>query len=229
MKRLALVASLAVLLAASAFGQVKPVDLEQVLNLLDSKSASFKNVQTDFVWDQYQKVVNDHDIQKGVMYFRRAGSTVEMAAEITYPAPKYVLFTDKDGLQVYLPKADEVTSYKAGKNRGDFEAYLTLGFGGRGHDLAKSFDLHYAGAENVDGRATYKIELVPKAQKVKNMFNHISIWIDQQTGMSVKQEFLEGGGDYRIATYASIQVNRSLPRDAFKLKTTGRTKYINPN
>jgi outer membrane lipoprotein-sorting protein len=229
MKRLVLVASLAVLLATSALGQAKPVDLEQVLNLLDSKSANFKNVQTEFVWDQYQKVVNDHDIQKGVMYFRRAGSNVEMAAEITYPAPKYVLFTEKDGLQVYLPKADEVTSYKAGKNRGDFEAYLTLGFGGRGHDLAKSFDLRYVGAENFDGKATYKIELVPKAQKVRNMFSQIRIWIDQQTGMSVKQEFLEGGGDYRIATYTSIQVNRPLPRDAFKLKTTGRTKYISPN
>jgi outer membrane lipoprotein-sorting protein len=229
MKKLVLLTSLAALLAASAFGQSKPANLEQVLNLLDKASTGFKCVQTDFVWDQYQKVVNEHDIQKGVIFFRRSGSNVEMAAEVQQPDRKYVLFTG-DQLQVYLPKADEVTRYKAGKNRADFEAYLTLGFGGRGHgDLQNSFDLRYAGVENLNGKTTYKLELVPKAQKVRNMFSLITLWIDSQTGMSVQQKFEEGGGDYRFARYTSIQVNRPLPHDAFKLKTTGRTKYLSPN
>ncbi len=228
MKKLVLVASLAALLAAPAFSQAKQGNLEEVLNLLDKVSAGFKSVQTDFVWDQYQRVVDEHDIQKGVMYFRRSGSDVEMEADIQQPDRKYVLFTD-DQLQVYLPRADEVTRYKAGKNRTDFEAYLTLGFGGRGRDLARDFDLHYAGVETVDGVPTYKLELIPKAQKVRNMFNLITLWIDQKSGMSVQQKLQEGGGDYRLARYISIQINRPLPRDAFKLKTTARTKYLSPN
>ena len=62
MKKLMLVVSVAALLAASAFAQSKQGNLEDVLNLLDKTSASFKSVQTDFVWDQYEEVVNDHDI-----------------------------------------------------------------------------------------------------------------------------------------------------------------------
>jgi outer membrane lipoprotein-sorting protein len=234
MKNPVLVVSLALLLAASAFGQAKPANLEQVLSLLDKASVGFKSVQTNFVWDQYEAVVPDHDIQKGVMYFhrredaKRDEANVEMAAEITFPAQKFVLFSG-ELLQVYLPKVDEVTRYTAGKNRADFEAYLTLGFGGRGHDLLKSFDVTYAGMENLGGKPTCKLELVPKSQKVKNMFNLITLWIDPQTGMSVQQKFKEGGGDYRLATYTSIQINRPLPHDAFRLKTTNRTKYVSPN
>ena len=218
----------AALLAASAFGQSKQGSLEEVLNLLDKTSAGFKTVQTDFNWDQYQKVVDDHDIQKGMIYFRRAGSDVEMAADIREPAPKYVLYTDNK-LQVYLPKADQVTVYEAGKNRQDFEAYLVLGFGGRGHDLTKNFDVSYKGMEPVEGKSTYKLELVPKSPKVKNMFSLITLWIDPQTGMSLQQDFQESGGDYRRAKYTSIRVNQRLPDNAFKLKTTGKTKYVRPN
>lgn len=225
MKKLMLVATLAALLAASAYGQGKQGNLEDVLNLLDKTSVGFKNVQADFVWDQYESVVNDHDIQKGVLYFRREkASNVEMAADIREPA-KYVLFTG-DKLQVYLPKANQVTTYEAGKNRADFEAYLVLGFGGRGHDLPKNFDVTYKGVEPINGKATYTLELIPKSPKVRNMFSTITLWIDQQTGMSVQQRFQESGKDYRLATYTSIRVNEKLPPDAFKLKTNGNTQFV---
>jgi outer membrane lipoprotein-sorting protein len=229
MKKLMLVMLAAALFAAPAFGQGKQGNLEDVLNLLDKASAGFKTVQTDFNWDQYQKVVDDHDIQKGVIYFRREKSSeVEMAADIREPAPKYVLYTDNK-LQVYLPKADQVTIYEAGKNRQDFEAYLVLGFGGRGHDLPNNFEVSYKGTEPIDGKPAYKLELVPKSPKVKSMFSLITLWIDLQTGMSVQQKFQESGGDYRVAKYTSIRVNQKLPDGAFKLKTTGKTKYLRPN
>jgi outer membrane lipoprotein-sorting protein len=227
MKKLMLLAVMAALLAASAFGQSKQANLEDVLNVLDKASVGFKSVQADFVWDQYEKVVDVHDLQKGVIYFRRAGSEVEMAADILDPA-KYVLFTG-DKLQVYLPKADQVTVYDAGKNRADFQSYLVLGFGGRGHDLTKNFDVTYKGMKTAEGKPTYQLELVPHSPKVKSMFSLITLWIDPQTGMSVQQEFKESGGDSRLATYTSIRVNQKLPDSAFKIKTTGKTKFVYPN
>jgi len=228
MKKCFLVVLMAAVMAASAFGQSKQGNLEEVLNLLDRVSLGFRTVQTNFVWDQYQKVVNEHDVQTGVMYFRRAGTSVEMAAHIQHPDLKYVLFSGSQ-LQVYLPRIDQVTQYAAGKNRQDFQAYLVLGFGGRGHDLLKSFDVRYAGLENIDGVATYKLELVPKSPRVKGMFRLITLWIDRQTGMSVQQLFQESGDDYRLAKYSKIRINQKLPDDAFKLKTTGKTKYVRPN
>ena len=203
-------------------------NLEAVLNAMDKAAADFKTAQTDFVWDQYQKVVDEHDIQKGVMYFRRQGADVQMAADITVPDKKYVLFSN--GLiSVYVPKAGQVTEYNSGKNKADFETFLVLGFGGRGHDLAKSFDVKYGGMEQVQGINAAKLELTPKSQKVSNMFQTITLWIDLARGVSVQQLFNEKSGDYRIAKYNNIKLNEKLSNDVFKLKTSGKVTYVRPN
>ncbi len=203
-------------------------NLEAVLSSMDKAAADFRTAQTDFVWDQYQKVVDEHDIQKGTMYFRRQGSDVEMAADITAPEKKYVLFTGET-VSVYLPKAAQVTEYKAGKNKADFETFLVLGFGGRGHDLTKSFDVKYDGMEQAQGINAAKLELTPKSQKVSNMFQTITLWIDMSRGVSVQQLFNERSGDYRLAKYNNIKLNRKLSNDVFKLKTSGKVTYVRPN
>jgi outer membrane lipoprotein-sorting protein len=204
-------------------------DLESVLNSMDKAAASFHTAQTDFVWDQYQKVVDDHDFQKGTMYFRRQGNDVEVATDITSPSKKYVLYTGGKILLYQPPPLDQVTEYTAGKNRADVDSFMVLGFGGRGHDLTKSFDVQYGGMEQVDGVNAAKLELTPKSQRVKSMFQTITLWIDPARGVSVQQKFLEPSGDYRLAKYSNIQINIKLPNDVFKLKTTGHTKTIKPN
>lgn len=220
MKKLMLVAFTAVLLAVTASGQSKQGNLEQVLALLDKTSAGLRTVQTEFEWDQYQKVVDEHDIQKGVMYFKRSGSDVDVAADIRFPAPGKKLLLKNGDVQVYVRKTGQTTHYDARKNRENVESFLALGFGGRGHDLTKNFEVHYSGTDTVIGVATYKLELTPKLKEVRNMFPHITLWIDQNRGVSVQQRLDQGEGDYRIATFTKIDINpQKLPDDAFKLKT----------
>jgi outer membrane lipoprotein-sorting protein len=203
-------------------------NLEAVLNSMDKAAGDFKTAQTEFVWDQFEKVVGEHDYQKGTMYFRRQGDDVQMAADITSPDKKYVLFTG-GMVSIYVPKAGQVTEYNAGKNKADFETFLVLGFGGRGHDLAKSFDVKYSGMEQVQGVNAAKLDLTPKSQKVANMFQTITLWIDPARGVSVQQLFTEKSGDYRLAKYSNIQPNPKLSNDVFKLKTSGKVTYVRPN
>ena len=224
MKRRLYLVIFALLLASTAHAQ----SLEAILNSMDQAAANFHSAQTDFVWDQYQKVVDEHDIQKGTMYFRRQGSEVQMAADISSPDKKYVLFSE-GMVSVYVPSAEQVTQYSAGKNKADFETFLVLGFGGSGRDLQKSFDVKYTGMEQVQGVATGKLELTPKSQKVRNMFATITLWIDPARGVSVQQKLLEPSGDYRLAQYSNIQLNKKINGDVFKLKTTSKTKYVRPN
>ena len=106
---------------------------------------------------------------------------IQMAADITEPDQKYVLFNGSK-VQVYQPKIDQVTVYNTGKNREEVESFLVLGFGGRGHDLLKSFDVKYLGNEKVDGPDTAKLDLVPKAANVRNNVDHIVLWIDPGPG-----------------------------------------------
>jgi len=224
MKKNIAAAFVVLVLALAAHAQ----SLEAVLNSMDKAAAEFKTAQTEFVWDQFERVVGEHDYQQGTMYFRRQGDDVQMAADITSPDKKYVLFT-RGMVSVYVPKAGQVTEYDAGKNKADFETFLVLGFGGRGHDLAKSFEVKYTGMEQVQGINAAKLDLTPKSQKVANMFQTITLWIDPARGVSVQQLFTEKSGDYRLAKYSNIQLNPKLSNDVFKLKTIGKVTYIRPN
>ena len=201
--------------------------LEQVLDQMDRTAANFRTTEAGFVWDQYQKVVNETDTQKGKIYFRRAGNEVQMAADITEPDKKYVLFSGGK-VEVYQPRIDQVTVYDAGKNREAFESFLVLGFGGRGHDMLNSFEVKYLGAEKLSGMDTAKLDLVPKSQKARNTFAHIVLWIDPARGVSVQQQLFEPSGDYRLAKYSDIELNQKIADSVFKLKTTGKTKVVSP-
>jgi hypothetical protein len=82
MRKLLLAVAMAALMAASAFGQGKSDSLETVLNLLDRSSVGFKTLRANFEWDQYQKVVDEHERDNGVMYFKRTGNNVDVGADI---------------------------------------------------------------------------------------------------------------------------------------------------
>jgi outer membrane lipoprotein-sorting protein len=204
-------------------------NLQRVIAQMDQTATNFRTAQAKFVWTEYNSVVNDiTDTQKGTVYFRRTGKQVEMAADINDPAPpKYVLFTDSK-VQLYEPKIDRVTQYDTGKDRAAFESFLVLGFGGSGQEMLKSFDVTYLGTENVAGVETAKLDLVPKSQKARNTFNHIWLWIDPANGVSLRQKLFTPDGDYRLAEYSDTKLDEKIPDSVFKLKTTGKTKFLSP-
>jgi outer membrane lipoprotein-sorting protein len=215
------------LLGSAAWPQSDSAGLERVLTQIDAASRNFKSAEASVVWDQYTKVINESETEKGEIYFRREGGEVQMAADFVEPDKKYVIYSGGK-VQVYQPKIDQVSEYNAGKNRGDVESFLVLGFGGSGHDLLKSYDAQFLGTEAIGNISAGKLELIPKSARLKNNIARILLWIDPARGVSIQQQFFEPGGDYRLAKYSEIKINEKLPESAFKLKTTGKTKFLAP-
>jgi outer membrane lipoprotein-sorting protein len=208
-------------------GLAQAQSLDAVVQKMDQAAANFRSTEATFEWDQYQKVVDETDSQKGKIYFRRSGGGIEMAADVTDPSPEQVLFSDSK-VQIYQPKIDQVTVYNTGKDKAAVESFLVLGFGGSGQDMLKSFDVRYVGAEKVGDVSTEKLELTPKSQKLKNNIDRVLLWIDGARGISVQQQFFTSSGDYKLAKYSGIKVNERLPDGAFKLRTTSKTKTVSP-
>jgi len=213
------------LMAATAWPQSESAGLDKALTQMDAAAKNFRTTEARVIWDQYQKVINESETQKGKIYFRREGSETQMAADFVEPDRKYVIYSGGK-VQVYQPKIDQVNEYNPGKNRSEVESFLVLGFGGGGHGLLKSYDLKFLGPETVNGIEAEKLELIPKSARLKNNIARILLWIDPARGVSVQQQFFEPSGDYRIAKYSDIQINQKLPDNAFKLKTTGKTKFV---
>jgi outer membrane lipoprotein-sorting protein len=207
--------------------QPEAPSLDSVLKKMDASAATFRSAQADFEWDQYQKVVDDIDIQKGTVYYRKAGNEIEMMAEIRQPDAKFVLY--KDGkLQVYQPKIEQVMQFSAGSNRSEMESYLVLGFGGNGQDLKTTYDVTFLGEEPIDNIVTAKLQLIPKSEKVRNYFSKAFLWIDLSRGISVQQQFMQGQGDYRLAKYFAVRMPAKIGNEVFQLKTTKKTQFISP-
>jgi outer membrane lipoprotein-sorting protein len=215
------------LMALSSLAQTDQASLDSVLKKMDEASAHFQAARADFVFDQYQRVVEEHDIQTGTVYYRRSGQAIEMMAEFKQPETKFVLYKD-DKLQIYEPKIDQVMQYSAGANRDQLESFLVLGFGGSGQDLEKAFDVSYQGEEKIDNVVTAKLKLIPKNTKTRSNFPEIILWIDLNTGISVQQKLVQTQGDSRLAKYSAINLKPRIGNDVFQLKTTKKTQFVSP-
>src|SRR5271165_886206 len=95
-------------------------DLDKVLAQMDAASAKFRNAQADFVWDNYTKVVDDHEKQSGTIYFDRSGGQTMMAALIQQPDKKAVVYKGSK-LYFYQPAIDQLTIFNAGQNQSQYE------------------------------------------------------------------------------------------------------------
>ena len=219
MKRMLLV-SVAVACCAFSVTHAQSCDTAKVLAQMDAASAKFQSTQADFKWDVLQSVVNEHDVQSGTVYFERHGDSTSMAAYIKQPAEKTVFFNGST-LTLLQPDIKQETLFSAGSNRGQYESFLTLGFGGSGKDLQSNWTVSCQGMESIDGTQTAKLDLKPKQQSVATMFSHVTVWIDPARSLGLKQIFYEPSGDNRTATYTSVKYNTKIPADIFKPKDKG--------
>jgi outer membrane lipoprotein-sorting protein len=220
---------LAGLLLAPARGALAADDLQSVLAKLDAAAGRFKSTTADFEFDSVQTdPIPDKDEQKGTIYFERAGNSFQMAAHIKEvngkPVPK--IYTYSKGVFKLWEggNLDQVTTFARASK---FESYLMLGFGASGKALAEKWDITYDGPETLDGVKTDKLELVAKDPDVKKNLPKVTVWMDTDRGVSLKQVFDEGPGQYRVSVYFNLRLNTPLPGDAFTFKTDSKTQYIN--
>jgi outer membrane lipoprotein-sorting protein len=204
-------------------------DLQKVIGELNAAAAKFSSAQADFTWDQFTAVVQEHETQTGTIYFERKKGVTRMAAYLKQDngkdAPKTVIY-DGGEVNFYEPTIKQLTTVRTGANRGQFESFLTLGFGGSGKDLEANWKVTLVGSETMDGVSVAKLDLVPKEQKVLDMFTHVTIWVEPSRGISHKQIFYQPSGDLRTATYKNIQYNKTLTPEIFQLKPPPGTNHV---
>jgi hypothetical protein len=134
--------------SARAVAQAKPGHLDEVLRQMDAASERFKSAQADFQWDLYERVVKETTTQKGVIYFVRDGALMEMGAKVFPPSAKFLEYK-RGQLSLFDPGANHLLLMSAGAKQGQYESFLTLGFGGSGRDMAKAWTISDLGTEQM--------------------------------------------------------------------------------
>jgi outer membrane lipoprotein-sorting protein len=222
---LAALLALAVLPVQAAFGAD---DKERVLRKLDAAAANFHTTAAEFEFDSVTtEPLPDKDVQKGVVYYERKAGSFQMAAHIREingkPAPTMYAYSGGQ-IKLYEPLIDQVTTLS---KLSQYESWFMLGFGASGKDLEEKWEIKYLGSETLDGKKTEKLEMVAKDPSVRKNIPKVTIWVDPETGVSLKQVFDQGPGQYRVSVYFNVKVNQPLPPDAFTIKTTKKTVLVN--
>jgi outer membrane lipoprotein-sorting protein len=203
-------------------------DLTGVLDKLNAAAAGFHTTTASVEFDTAQTdPVPDTDVQKGVVYYQRSGSTFQMGVHIDtddgQPSPKTVVCCIKGSIQLYDKLQDQVTTLS---KLSQYESWFMLGFGASGNDLEEKWDIKYDGPEAVDGVQTAKLELTPKDPTVRKNLPKVILWMDLSRAVSLKQYFDEGNGQSRTCHYTDIHVNSAVPKEAFTFKTDSKTAYV---
>ena len=210
----------------AAAAQARPDRLKTVLAEMDASSARFHSAEASIEKQQFEKIVNDTTTESGTIYFLRGGGTMQVGAKFDPPNAQTLEY--KDGVvRLYSAGTNHIDQYStSGANQARFEAFLTLGFGGSGSDLAKAWTIADQGTEALsDGSKTVQVEkldLVSKEPSVRGNFTHVTIWVDTARDVPLKQEFFTPSGDTQTALYSNIRLNQPIELKAFAIKCKGK-------
>jgi outer membrane lipoprotein-sorting protein len=223
--------SIALLLLAVCPAVAAPDKKDEVLRRLDQAAKNFRYTQADFQFDTYlTDPIPDQDTQKGTIYYERKGSAFQMAAHINQengkPVPKVYVYSG-GVVKLYEPLIDQVTTITKASQ---YESWVMLGFGASGTELEEKWEIKDLGSETLlDGNTkikTEKLEMVPKDPAIRKNLPKVTVWMDTERGISLKQVFDMGQGQTRVAVYFSIKVNEPLPPGVFTFKTDKKTTFV---
>jgi outer membrane lipoprotein-sorting protein len=212
--------------AHAAAAQATPDRLKTVLSQMDAASAAFHSAEANVQKIQFERIVNDTSVETGRIYFLRSNGSMQMGAKFDPPDSQILEYKNGIG-RLYNPATNQLQQIAAGgANAARSEAFLTLGFGGSGSDLAKAWTIADQGAEQMnDGSKTVpveKLDLVSKDPSVRGNFTHITVWIDPARDVSLKQVGFTPSGDTDTTIYTNIKLNQPIDLKAFEIKCKGK-------
>jgi outer membrane lipoprotein-sorting protein len=211
-------------LTVFAKGKKDRLDLGQVFSRMNESAKRLKTLSADLEYTKVTVLVNDFATESGQMYFRNAKSP-DILIDFKKPAPKVILFR-KDKAEIYQPKINQIQEFDLSKHSGMIQQFLLLGFGTNSKEMQKVYRVKYLKEEQLGGDTTTLLELTPRKESLAAQLAKIQLWISEESWLPVQQKFFEAGGDYSIARYSSVKVNRKLPSSTFQLHAAKDAKRV---
>ncbi len=206
MSRVARVAALSLLLVGPT-----PVacaaDAQRVLAALGEAGRALHTLRADFEQTKLLVVLDEREVSQGKLLLSVPG---RLRWDYVTPQPGALII--KDGrFARYVPQTKQVFR---GPARG--EADLLVGFGPGAAQLGSKYEVALLPDESVGGRATWVLDLEPKAGQ-GGLFSAIRLWIDQQRHVPVQTRLTEPTGDQTTVRFERVELNAKLSAAAFDL------------
>lgn len=181
--------------------------LDQVRARMDAAANAFQTLTANVRKVTYTAVIRDTQTEEGTFTLKKMKpGDLRVRMEIVKPNVKSIALT-RNKYEMYLPNIQTVQEFDLGKYRSLVDQFLLLGFGTPTRELLKSYDMKVLGADTLDGKATTKVELVPKAASVREHLRRVEMWIPANDGNPIQQKFYQPSGDFFLSAYTNVKVN----------------------
>jgi len=182
---------------------------------IDAAAKSFKGMTADLTDTEHNALVNQDEVNKALVKFLRvkAGS---MRAVITWDDGSGGLeYNGKEGKR-YSAKTKTVDVVNLSGKQSTINKYVALGVGASSAELKAEFDVTYVGEENVGGKPTSHLKLVPKTHDPASSLKQADLWY-ASNGLVVQQKISHPSGDYQVMLYSNMKLG-SIPEKEMELK-----------
>ncbi len=201
-----------------------PPALAEVLSRMDETANRLKTLSANLNYTKVTVLVDDKSTETGQIFFRKSKNP-QILINIQKPEAKAILFK-KNKAEIFYPKINQIQEYDLEDHSGILQQFLLLGFGTESGELKKTYELKLVGEEELDGDTTALLELTPRKQSIAAELSKIHLWISEESWLPVQQKFFQPGGDYFIARYTAVKVNRWLPASTFQLPAPKDAKRV---
>jgi len=193
--------------------------LSQVLGHMEQAGKNLVDLKANFQQTKVFTLFEDKTESGGKLTYKRPG---KILWEFEEPNPSKLVI-NKEIAWLYLPKIKQVQKVNL-KDKAQTESLL-IGFGTSAAEIQDSYEVNLVGADKVDQKEAYILELIPK-KELSSYFSKILLWIDQEKWIPTKTELVESSGDTTTIEFTAIQLNTHIPDDLFNFKIPNGAEVI---
>ena len=208
--RITTAALCAAMLAAPLFAAKKPepITIEQVVKKVQEQQKKTNTLQAEFRQEKELALLAKPEVSTGMFVYSKPNSVLW-----NYDAPKRVTMLITNGtLTTYYPDLNKAESVDV--KRFEDRIFKYMGASGAIDELARYFDFTFT--DNAANPA-YVLDLTPKSRVVARRVQRIKIWIDKQSYLTDKIEYVEGDGDTTRYEFKNIKINQPIEQSRFTL------------
>jgi len=195
--------------------------LDTVLSEMERTEKNIKDLTADIV---QTKVFTDFDDTvefKGVFKYKKPRM---MYWEFYSPDRSLIVVNEKETL-MYVP--DIKQAQKIDVENSPKGISLIFGFDRAVENLKKDFSIALVDTEETPEGKKYVLDLAPIAEREKNTFYKIKIWVRETSWIPEKFYIVELNGDNSTTELFNIKVNSGVPQSQFYLTLPKDVEVVN--
>lgn len=182
--------------------------LEKVIKKVAEQQKKTTSLEADFRQEKVLGLLAQPEVSTGRFVYSKPNKVLW-----TYENPKPVTMLIADGwLTTYYPQLNRAEKLEV--KRFEDRIFKYMGASGAIDELGKYFDFSFVDNKN---ERFYTLELKPKTKTIGKRVQRIKIWIDRQSYLTTKFEYVEGDGDMTRYEFSNIRVNNPIPGTRFTL------------